>query len=96
MLKRLVIAGVLLSAAGCGSGGTPAVPPTVTVTATPSVSLDAKGREACQLAAQDAWLVALADAKLSTVTELQDAALREEQLGNHDLIKVWCQQHYHG
>jgi hypothetical protein len=71
---------VLACAAGCSGSGTPA----------------AKGREACQLAGQDAWLVALADAKLSTVTELQDVALREEQLGNHDLIKAWCAQHYHG
>jgi hypothetical protein len=94
MLKRLAVAGVLLFAAGCGGSGSPAVPPTVTVTA--SVTLDAKSREACQLAGQDAWLVALATAKLSTVTELQDVALREEQLGNHDLIKAWCAQHYHG
>jgi hypothetical protein len=93
---KCVVVGVLLFAAGCGSGGSPAVPPTVTVTASPSVVLDAKGREACQLAGRDAWLVALADAKLSTVTELQDVALREEQLGNHDLIKVWCAGHYHG
>jgi hypothetical protein len=96
MFKGFAVAGVVLLAAGCGSGGSPAVPPTVTVTATPSVTLDAKGREACELAARDAWLVALADAKLSLVTELQDVALREEQLGNHELIKAWCAQHYHG
>jgi hypothetical protein len=96
MFKGLAIAGVLLFAAGCGSGGTPAVPPTVTVTATPSVSLDADGRSACQQAEQDAWLLALGLAKRSMVTELQDVALREEQLGNHDLVKAWCAQHFHG
>ena len=96
MLRVLAVTAALMFAVGCGSDGSPAVPPTVTVAASPSISLDAKGREACQLAARDAWLVALADAKLSMVTELQDVALREERLGNHDLIKAWCAEHFRG
>jgi hypothetical protein len=97
MFKALIAGGVLLFAAGCGSdGGSPAVPPTVTVTASASIVLDADGRSACQQAEQDAWLLALGLAKRSTVTELQDVALREEQLGNHDLIKAWCAEHYRG
>ena len=98
MVKGLVAAGVLLLVAGCSSSGTTTGPPraTVTVTASPSISFDAKGRETCQLAAQDAWLVALADAKLSLVRDLQDLALREEQLGNRELIKEWCAEHYRG
>jgi hypothetical protein len=97
MFMGVAVAGVLLFAAGCGAdGGSPAVPPTVTVTATPSIVLDADGREACQQAEQGAWLLALGLAKRSLVTELQDVALREEQLGNHDLIKAWCAEHYRG
>jgi hypothetical protein len=90
------MAGVLLLAAGC-AGGTIAPAPTVTVTVTPtpSVSFDEQGRRACDAAAQDAWLAALAIAKLSSITELQDLALREEQLGNHELIKQWCARNYH-
>ena len=93
---RWFVVAALMFAAGCGSGGSPAVPPTVTVTATPSVSLDARGRAACDAAAKDAWLFAVEEAKLSMVRELQDVALREEQLGNHELVKAWCAEHYRG
>lgn len=97
MTRQVLVAGILLLAAGCGGGvAAPAVTVTVTVTPTPSVSFDEQGRRTCEAAAQDAWLAAMAMAKLSSVTELQDLALREEQLGNHDLIKQWCAQNYHG
>jgi hypothetical protein len=35
-------------------------------------------------------------AKMSTITELQDLALREQQLRNITLIKAWCAKNYHG
>lgn len=97
-MVRLLALAVLVGVAGCSGSGTPAAPPTVTVTATPTpaVSLDADGRSACEQAKQGAWLLALGLAKRSLVTELQDVALREEQLGNHELLKAWCAEHSSG
>lgn len=94
---RVATVGVLAMAGGCGSADNTAEPPvsvTVTVTPTPSISWDQRGRDACDEAASDAWLVALANAKMSLIRDLQDVALREEQLGNNGLIKAWCAEHY--
>jgi predicted component of type VI protein secretion system len=94
---RVAVAGVLVTVCGCSAAGNTAEPPvtaTVTVTPTPSISWDQRGRDACDEAVQDAWLVALANAKMSLIRDLQDVALREEQLGNHDLVKAWCAEHY--
>jgi hypothetical protein len=96
MLKGLTVAGVLLLAAGCGSSGAATPAKTVTVTPSASISWDEQGNIACQMALKDAYLAAQQSAKLSTITELQDLALRESQLQNVTLIKAWCQQHYHG
>lgn len=95
MLKGLAIAGALLLAAGCGSGS---ASPAKTVTVTPSASIawDDQGRVACDSALSGAYSTAQVAAKMSTITELQDLALREQQLRNVTLIKAWCQQHYHG
>lgn len=96
MIRVCVAAGALLLAAGCGSSSAAAPAKTVTVAPTPTVSFDDMGRHACDAASKDAWLAAQGAAKLSMVKDLQDLALREEQLGNHQLIKAWCAQNYHG
>jgi predicted component of type VI protein secretion system len=94
---RVAVAGALVVVCGCSAADNTAKPPvavTVTVTPTPTISWDQRGRDACDEAASDAWLVALANAKMSLIRDLQDVALREEQLGNNGLIKAWCAEHY--
>lgn len=96
MFKELAAAGALLLAAGCGSSGAAAPAKTVTVTPSASIAWDDDAKVACQQAAAGAWSTARIAAKTSSVKDLQDLALREEQTGATDLVKVWCQQHYHG
>jgi hypothetical protein len=96
MLKGLAVAGVLLLAAGCGSSGAATPAKTVTVTPSASISWDDQGTSACQSSRDGAYLAARMSAELSTIRDLQDAALREDQTGATTLVKAWCQQHYHG
>jgi hypothetical protein len=94
MFRGLVVVGALLLAAGCGSGTSAAPAKTVTVAPTPSISWDDNGRVACDSALDGAYSTAQVAAKMSTITELQDLALREQQLGNVTLIKAWCAKNY--
>lgn len=96
MVRGLVVTGTLLLAVGCGSGGAASPAKTVTVTPSASISWDEQGNIACQMALKDAYLAAQQSAKLSAITELQDLALREQQLRNVTLIKTWCAKNYHG
>jgi uncharacterized protein (DUF2147 family) len=85
MKKLILISVVALAAAGCGGRGAAQAK----ATPSPTIAWDIAGKLACVQAARNDSVTRIT-AKASSITELQNTALREEQLNTIGLIKVWC------
>lgn len=72
MLKGLAVTGVLLLAAGCGSGG--AAAPAKTVTVAPKVTIDEQATEMCHKLAEGRTLEA--NAKYDKVDDVRALTMR--------------------